>query len=277
VSYRVTHLMLTDEDADALRNLHASGQDMAVLARVRELAAGVQEGLSTDQAWEPIDLCLRGYYRVSEGESVFGRRDYDIKVLDADQVAAATAALSGVSQEWLGDRFAQRVLAEKPGPVQARPGPGFDEVWECFTELTGLFARASHERRCVLLFAQSRFWRPPRSETDPDGRTRIVRPHYRPEDYSVDTNSTRSLPTDGDSWPIEFHLTERDGTLYAWTEVDRFTRGGRTWVRLTIGSAEYYIDVEIADGRMGRIEAVDPLVAYWLARRTDKYPVVLED
>ena len=29
--------------------------------------------------------------------------------------------------------------------------------------------------------------------------------------------------------------------------------------------------------RIGRMEYVDPLVAYWLARRTDKYPVVLED
>jgi hypothetical protein len=65
--------------------------------------------------------------------------------------------------------------------------------------------------------------------------------------------------------------------LYSWTEVDRFIRGGRTWVRLTISDSEYYIDVENADDRIGRIECVDPLVAYWLARRTDEYPVALED
>jgi hypothetical protein len=47
-------------------------------------------------------------------------------------------------------------------------------------------------------------------------------------------------------------------------------------VRLTISNTEYYIDVENADDRIGRIECVDPLVAYWLARRTDEYPVVLE-
>jgi hypothetical protein len=277
VSYPVTHLMLTAEDADALRRLHASGAEMAVLARARELGVSEVERLSTDQAWEPIDLCLRGYHRIAGGQSVFDRRDYDIKVLDADEVAATAAALSGVNREWLQDRFGQRVLAENPGPVQPSPGLGFDEIWERCTRLAEFFARASRGRRCVLFFAASKFWRPPRLETDRDGRTRVVRPHYRPEDYTVDPNSTRSLPVDGGSWPFEAELSERDGVLYSWTEVDRFSRGGRTWVRMTISDAEYYIDVENADDRIGRIEAVDPLVAYWLARRTDKYPLVLED
>ena len=59
--------------------------------------------------------------------------------------------------------------------------------------------------------------------------------------------------------------------------MDRFRRGGRTWVRLTVGRSEYFIDVEIAaDDRIGRIEAVDPLVAYWLARRTDQHPLRVE-
>ena len=53
--------------------------------------------------------------------------------------------------------------------------------------------------------------------------------------------------------------------------------GGRTWVRMTLSDSEYYIDVENSGDRIGRIECVDPLVAYWLARRTDKYPVMLED
>ena len=72
-------------------------------------------------------------------------------------------------------------------------------------------------------------------------------------------------------------LDERDGALYSWTEVGRFIRGGRTWVRLTRSDFEYYIDVENADDRIGRIECVDPLIAYWQARRTDQYPVRLED
>jgi hypothetical protein len=276
VSYPVTHLALTAEDADTLRRLHASGEETAVLARARELDAAAVERVSTDAAWDPIDLCLRGYHRVGGGQSVFGRRDYDIRLLDTDEVPVTAAALSEVSQEWLRERFAQRVLAENPGPVQPSPGVDFDEVWERFTRLTGFFASASRAPRCVLFFAASKYWRPPRVETGPDGRTRVVRPPYRPEDYTVDPNSTRSLPADGGSWPFGAELSDRDGALYSWTEVDRFTRGGRTWVRLTIPGAEYYIDVENADDRIGRIEAVDPLVAYWLARRTDKYPVVLE-
>src|ERR1700678_387333 len=60
VTYTVTHLMLTAEDADTLRRLHASGEETAVLTRARGLDAGAAERLSTDQAWEPIDLCLRG-------------------------------------------------------------------------------------------------------------------------------------------------------------------------------------------------------------------------
>ncbi len=277
MGYLVAHLMLTAEDAGMLRRLHASGGDTAVLARVRELGAGAVERLSTDQAWGPIDLCLRGYYRIGAGEPVFGRRDYDIRLLDTDEVTAAAAALSGVGQAWLRERFTQRLLAPNPGPVQPSLGVDFDEVWERFTRLAGFFVRASRASRWVLLFAASPYWRPPRLETGPDGRAHVVRPHYRPEDYTVDPNSTRSLPACGGSWPFEAELSERDGALYTWTEVDRFIRGGRTWVRMTIPGAEYYIDVENADDRIGRIEAVDPLIAYWLARRTDKYPVVLED
>jgi hypothetical protein len=277
VSCPVTHFTLTAEDADTLRRLHASGAETAVLARTRELDAGAVERISTDQAWGPIDLCLRGYHRIAGGQSVFGRREYDISLLDTDEVSATAAALSEVSQAWLRERFAQRVLAEKPGPVQLSPGADFAEVWERFTRLAEFFVRASRARRRVLFFTTSRYWRPPRLEPGPDGRTRVVRPHYRPEDYTVDLNSTRSLPVDGGSWPFEAELSDRDGVLYSWTEVDRFIRGGRTWVRMTISDAEYYIDVENVDDRIGRIEAVDPLVAYWLARRTDKYPVVLED
>ncbi len=172
-------------------------------------------------------------------------------------------ALAEVSPTWLRDRFDQRM---PPGAE-----PGFDAVWDAFTRLAALFARAGGAGRHVVFFTASRFWRPPRRETGPDGRTRVVRPAYRPQDYTVDPNSIRSLPADGGSWPFEAELTERDGALYSWTEVERFIRGGRTWVRLTNSDCEYYIDVENADDRIGRIECVDPLVAYWLARRTDRY------
>ena len=278
MSYPVTHLTVTAEDAGGLRDLHAADEDTAVLARVRELVANAEERLSTGAAWEAIDSCLRGHHLIGGGESVFDRRERDIRLLDGDAVAQTAAVLSGVGEAWLRERFTERVLAPVPGPVQPDPGPEFDEVWENFTQLAGFFTRADRARQQVLRFAPSRFWRPPRVENGPDGLPRVVRPRYRPQDYTVDLNSTRSLPVDGGSWPFEADLSERDGALYSWTEVDRFIRGGRTWVRLTkAADEERYIDVEIADDRIGRIEAVDPLVAYWIARRADKYPVVLED
>jgi hypothetical protein len=268
VNYPVTYLAVTAEKAAALRRWHASGQDAAVLARVRKLAASPAAGPTLDQAWEPIRRCLVGYHPLGGGEPVFGRRDYVITLPDAGQGAAA---LAEITQAWLRERFETR-FALGPGP-----GPDFGTVWDGFTELAEFFAGASRARRCVVFFTASRFWRPPRLVTGPDGRTRVVRPAYRPQDYTVDPNSIRSLPQDGGSWPFEAELTERDGALCSWTEVGRFIRGGRTWVRMTNSDAEYYIDVENADDRIGRIECVDPLVAYWLARRTDRYPVILED
>jgi hypothetical protein len=277
VSYPVTYLALTAEDAGLLRRWHASGAEATVLARVRDLAAGSAERLWVDQAWEPIRRCLVGYYPLGGGQSVFGRRDYVINLLDADEVAATAAALAEVSRSWLGERWEQRAPRPNPGPVPPVRAADFAEIWACFARLAEFFARASGARRWVLFFTASRFWRPPRLETGPDGRTRVVRPAYRPQDYTVDPNSLRSLPAHGGSSPFEFELAERDGVLYSWTEVERFIRGGRTWVRMTIPGAEYYIDVENADDRIGRIECVDPLAAYWLARSTDKYPVRLED
>jgi hypothetical protein len=60
MGYLVTHPMLTAEDAGLLRRLHASGEDATALARVKELGANAVERVSTDQAWGPIDRCLRG-------------------------------------------------------------------------------------------------------------------------------------------------------------------------------------------------------------------------
>ena len=277
MSYPVAYLALAAEEAGLLRRWHESGAEAAVLARVRELATSSAERLSIEQEWEPIRRCMVGYHPLGAGRSVFSRRDYVIKLLAADEVAATAAALAEASQAWLRERFEQRSPLPNPGPVQPGRSADFGETWACLARLAGFFAQASRARRWMVFFTASRYWRPPRLQTGPDGRTRVVRPAYRPQDYTVDPNSLRSLPADGGSWPFEAELAERDGVLYSWTEVERFIRGGRTWVRMTLSDSEYYIDVENSADRIGRIEYVDPLVAYWLARRTDKYPVVLED
>jgi hypothetical protein len=48
VSYPVTPLALTAEDAGMLRGWHASGENAAVLARVREMMASSAEQLSLE-------------------------------------------------------------------------------------------------------------------------------------------------------------------------------------------------------------------------------------
>ena len=276
VSYPVTFLALTAEDADALRDRHAAGDDAAVLARVRELTTSVEQ-LTIDQEWEPIRRCLVGSDAVIRSQSVFGRRDYLIGLLGPAEVAVVAAALAAVSLAWLRERFEARVPAAEAGLIQPDYSRDFGPVWEAFARYAGFFARADRAQRYVLTFTGSRFWRPPRRATGPDGRPYVVRPAYRPQDYMVDPSAVRSLPVGGGTWPLEADLNERDGALYSWTEVERFLRGGRTWIRLTNSDAEYYIDVEDADGYLGRIECVDPLIAYWLARRADACPVVLED
>ena len=83
MSYPVTYLVLTAEDAGTLHRWHASGDEAAVLARVRELVTSSVERLSIDREWEPIRRRLVGYHPVGGGQSVFGRRDYDVNLLDA--------------------------------------------------------------------------------------------------------------------------------------------------------------------------------------------------
>lgn len=284
------YFALTAGDAAELRARRASGTDADVLAWARQLADGPADRVAgDDRAWEPLRRCLAGRYQLGQGEPVFGRRDHDLRLLDAGQVAEAAAALAGVEQDWLRERFERlpRPALSDPlveGPLLLRnpePVPGddldFDATWKRLTLLLAFFARASMAGAWVLYFTSSPFWRPARVETGPDGAPRVIRPPYRPEDYRVESNSIRSLPKNGGSWPFDAELDERDGALYSWTEVGRFIRGGRTWVRLTRSDFEYYIDVENADDRIGRIECVDPLIAYWQARRTDQYPVRLED
>jgi len=284
------YFALTAADTAELRARRASGTDADVLAWAKQLAVGPANRVAGDnRAWEPLRHCLAGRYQFTRGEPVFGRRDHDLRLLDVGQVAEAAAALVGIERDWLREQFERlpRPALSDPlieGPLLLRnpePVPGddvdFDATWERLISLVAFFAQASMPGARVLYFTSSRFWRPARVEAGPDGAPQVIRPPYRPEDYRVDPSSIRSLPKNGGSWPFDAELDERDGALYDWTEVGRFIRGGRTWVRLTRSDSEYYIDVENADDRIGRIECVDPLIAYWQARRADQYPVRLED
>ena len=297
MSYEGTHLAVSTEQADALRRLHSDddgdGDDAALRAGVRELLTQGTGQFSTDCYWETIRRCLSGgelrddpAHRplgdaVLGGAALFDRPGHVVRVvrlLPAADVAQTTVALATVSADWLRQRFDALDHLTYPSPMRPGESAWFAILWERFAGLVDFFVDASRAGRSILFVVAHLKWRPLRQEIGPDGPYLIRRP-YRPADYTVDPNSIRSLPTDGGDQPFEAELTERDGALsWPWNEVRRFTRGGRTWVRMTHNSAdEYYIDVENADDRVGRIECVDPLLAYWEARQADRYPVVLED
>jgi hypothetical protein len=294
VSYEGTHLAVSAGQAEALHRLHSDGDgDGAGLrARVRELLSQGTDEFPTDRYWETIRRCLSGDLSddparrplsdvVLGGAALFDRPGHVVRIvrlLPAEDVARTAVALAGVSADWLRGRFDAVDQLTYPSPMRPGESAWFAILWERFTGLAEFFADASRTGRSVLFVVAHLRWRPPRQETGPGGPYLIRRP-FRPEDYTVDPNSIRSLPVDGSDQPFEAELTERDGVLsWPWNEVRRFIRGGRTWVRMTHNSAdEYYIDVENADGHVGRIECVDPLVAYWEARQADRYPVVLED
>lgn len=291
MSYEGLHFALDAGPAQTLRRLCAD--DVTLRSVVRELVVRGEDQFSCDWYWETIRRCLSGgeldddpRWRPLADAVLGGAVLYDrpghvvriVRLLPADDVVQTATALSGVSAEWLRERFGALHRLSYPGPMQPGEERWFANVHERFTGLADFFVAAARRGRSVLFVVAHLRWRPPREEGGPDDRFLVRRP-FRPADYTVDPNSVRSLPKDGGDMPFEWELDDRDGALHgAWREVRRFRRGGRTWVRLGHGSNdEYYIDVEEADGRIGRIECVDPLVAYWEARQTDRHPVRLED
>lgn len=287
-----THLAVSAEEADMLRRLHADGAEAPLRGRVRELLTRDTGKFSTNWYWETIKRCLSGGGLADDsahrplgdavlgGDAIFDRPGHVIRVvrlLPANDVARTALALATVDADWLRQRYDAVGELSYWSPMRPGDSAWFPNLWTLFTGLAGFFADASRAGQAVLFVVARLRWRPPRPENGPGGPYLVRRP-YRPEDYTVDPNSTRILPTDGGSQPFNWELTDRDGLLaWPWNEVRRFTRGGRTWVRLENNSNENYIDVENADDRIGRIEYVDPLIAYWEARQADRYPVVLED
>jgi hypothetical protein len=288
VSYDGVHVALPADEAEALRRLSADGGGPAFRARGRERITEGPGRFGCDWYWEAIRRCLPGdepgnpqLDAVLGGDRLFDRPGHVLRIaalLPAGDVRATATALAGVSRESFRARF--DALSDLTYPSPLRPGGSewFPVLWERFTGLTAFFAEAAHNERAVLFVVAHLRWRPPRQEAGPDGPYLVRRP-YRPEDYAVVPSQTRILPMHGGTMPVEWELTDRDGSMYAaWKEVRRFIRDGRTWVRVMHASGdEYCLDVETDDGRIRQIEHVDPLLAYWEARQTDKYPVVLED
>ena len=283
------HVALPAGEAEALRRLSAGDDGPAFRARVRELITEGPARFASDWYWEAIKRCLPGDEPGNEhlGDAVLGRTSlfdqpgYVVRsaaLLPGGDVRATAVALTAVSRESFRARFDALDHLTYPSPLRPGGSEWFPVLWERFTALSAFFTDAAQNERAVLFVVAHLRWRPPRQEAGPDGPYLVRRP-YRPEDYAVVPSQTRILPMQGGTMPVEWELTDRDGSMYAaWKEVRRFIRDGRTWVRVMHSSGdEYCLDVETDDGRILQIEHVDPLLAYWEARQTDKYRVVLED
>jgi hypothetical protein len=104
----------------------------------------------------------------------------------------------------------------------------------------------------------------------PDGPY-LVRPRYRPEDYTVHPTAMRSIENERGGYLNVFSLMgERDGPFVGWAEVARFERDGRSWVRLRQTSVDWCVDVEVLEIGLGQVLPVDPQTAYQLAVVADR-------
>jgi hypothetical protein len=103
---------------------------------------------------------------------------------------------------------------------------------------------------------------------EPDG-PRWVRLPYRAADYTVDQNTMRSLDNwRGDHLPFDALLELHDGPFAGWTEVARFERDGKAWIRMRV--SDWYVDVEVVEFGLGETIPVDPATAYELAVASDE-------
>ena len=73
-----------------------------------------------------------------------------------------------------------------------------------------------------------------------------------------------------DHMPTQALIEMRDGPFAGWTELARFERGGKQWVRFYNSSGEYGVEVELVDAGLGAVVEIDPKVAYDLAVENDR-------
>ncbi len=73
-----------------------------------------------------------------------------------------------------------------------------------------------------------------------------------------------------DHYPQAWLFEEREGPFFGWEVVGRFERDGRSWTRIRLPSTDWCLDVEVVPTGLGRLEVVDPAVAYDIALSDDR-------
>jgi hypothetical protein len=105
---------------------------------------------------------------------------------------------------------------------------------------------------------------------DANGRY-YVRPAFNAEDYRIDRSSMRGIESwRRDHMPTQALIEMHDGPFAGWTELSRFERGGKQWVRFYNSSGEYGVDVELVEAGLGAVVELDPKAAYDLAVENDR-------
>jgi hypothetical protein len=113
----------------------------------------------SDKAWDAIHRCLTDgqllyqsgpcplAYAVLGGRPLNVTDDYTACLVEPEQVRETSAALAGVTREWLHDRYQTLDKTDYAGPIDAED---FEYTWENFAGLRTFFAKAAKAGRAVL-------------------------------------------------------------------------------------------------------------------------------
>lgn len=116
----------------------------------------------TDKAWDAIHRCLTDgrllyesgpfplAYAVLGGRPLDVGDDYTACLAQPDQVQPASAALTGVTLEWMRKRYETLASTDYDGPHN---DDDFEYTWENFEGLRSFFAKAADAGRAVLFTA----------------------------------------------------------------------------------------------------------------------------
>ncbi len=158
---RGVHFSLTIDEESSLLAADGDEQVMAFVEKIEERWDATHLAES-DKAWDAMHRCLSDGTLDPQGGSaplnlvVLGGRwlheadDYIVCFVSKDQVKAAAAALEGITQDWLRQRY----FALNPDEYDAEIGEeDFLYTWENFQDVRTLFRNASAENRSVIFTA----------------------------------------------------------------------------------------------------------------------------
>jgi hypothetical protein len=104
-----------------------------------------------------------------------------------------------------------------------------------------------------------------------DGKSRIVRPPYRAEDYTLPAGWIDKLRADYATTNPEELLSQPGSVFNGLSQMGRIERSGKQYMLLkSTGKREWVVEVELTgESRLGELNAVAPEEAWKLATKND--------